>query len=69
VEGHLRINGVLASAVDAHVYLRRDDGTEIELHGVTRIAWTVACDDYPARAVIELEGVELDAEGLVEVRR
>jgi hypothetical protein len=58
--------GLAASSVDTHVYLQRADGTEDELHGVTSIVWTVACDGEPARATLELVDVELDAEGSLE---
>jgi len=52
-------------AHDTHIYLVRDDGTEVEIPGVTRVVWTVACDGEAARARLELDGVEVDVTGLV----
>jgi len=59
--------GPIPSAVDTRVYFVADDGTEHEIHGVTRITWTVACDNEPARATLEIGGVEIDAEALVRL--
>ena len=57
-------SGMLPSAVDARVYLVSDDGTEHEIPGVTRVVWTVACDGEPARASLEIEGVEADVDAI-----
>jgi hypothetical protein len=56
---------ILPSLFDCAVLLVDDDGTERELPGVSRIEWTVHPNEV-AEARLVVEGVELDAEGVLE---
>lgn len=55
----------LASSFDTRVFVVSDDGSETELEGVTLARWEVRGGSV-AVAHIEVQGVELEAEGLVE---
>ena len=59
---YLIINGRLADIHDMKVMMIRDDGTEEEMHHITRVRWEVGSNGEPATAQITFMNVELDAE-------
>lgn len=56
----------IATYEDARVVAFDDDGTELELEGVTFVRWEVRAGEM-AVAHLEVAGAEIDAEALVEL--
>lgn len=61
------INGVLASLVDTEILLVDSAGNETPLDGVTRVTWSCGDDGMPAKATLEIVGVDIDVEGEAEI--
>ena len=61
-----KINGIVAALPDCDISILDDDGTETPIPLVTSIKWECHADGCPAKAWIEVQGVEVDVEAEVD---